>query len=48
MVTCLDVADTFIYRIQFSAREIDDTSGTHAIPLGPEGRTYKFTIFLKD
>ena len=48
MMTCLDVADTFIYRIQFSAREIDDTSGAHAIPLGPEGRAYQFTLSLAD
>jgi hypothetical protein len=47
-VTCLDVADTYIYRIQFSAREIDDTSGAHSIPLGPEGRAYKFTLSLAD
>jgi hypothetical protein len=48
MVTCLDVADTFIYRIQFTAREIDDTSGAHSIPLGPEGRAYQFTLSLAD
>jgi hypothetical protein len=48
MVTCLDVADTFIFRIQFSAREIDDTSGAHIIPLGPEGRAYQFTLSLAD
>lgn len=44
MVTCLDVADSYICRIQFSAREIDDTSGAHSIPLGAEGRTYAFTL----
>jgi hypothetical protein len=48
MVTCLDVADTFIFRIQFTAREIDDTSGAHSIPLSSEGRTYQFTLSLAD
>jgi hypothetical protein len=48
MVTCLDVADTYVYRIQFTAREIDDTSGAHSIPLGAEGRTYQFTLSLAD
>jgi hypothetical protein len=48
MVTCLDLMDTFIYRIQFTAREIDDTSGAHPIPLGSEGRAYRFTLSLAD
>lgn len=44
MVTCLDVADSFVFRIQFSGREIDDTAGSHAIPLTAEGRTYRFRV----
>lgn len=48
MVTCLDIAESYIFRIQFSAREIDDTSGAHSIHLGPEGRTYRFTLFMAD
>jgi hypothetical protein len=44
MVTCLDVADSFVFRIQFSGREIDDTAGSHAVPLTAEGRTYSFRV----
>ena len=44
MVTCFDVDDSYICRIQFSAREIDDTSGAHPILLDSEGRTYAFTL----
>lgn len=48
MITCLNVADSYIFRIQFSAREIDDTSGAHAIQLKPEGRTYRFSLSVAD
>jgi hypothetical protein len=48
MVTCLDIDDSYIFRVQFSAREIDDTSSSHVIKLGPEGRNYKFTITMAD
>ena len=48
MVTCLDVADSYIYRLQFTGREIDDTSGSHAIPLCQEGRAYRFTLTIAD
>jgi len=44
MVTLVDARDGYMFRIEFSAREIDDTSGSHSIVLGPEGRSYRFRL----
>lgn len=44
LLTLADTPDAYVFRIQFSGRELDDTSGPHPIPLGAHGRTYRFRV----
>jgi hypothetical protein len=44
LLTLADTPDAYVFRIQFSGRELDDTSGPHPIPLDSDGRTYRFRI----
>ena len=44
LLTLADTPDAYVFRIQFSGRELDDTSGPHPIPLDSDCRTYRFRI----
>jgi hypothetical protein len=44
LMTNARVMDSYFTRIQFTARELDDTSANRDISLGPEGRTFEISI----
>ncbi|NJD05695.1 MAG: glycoside hydrolase family 57 [Methylococcaceae bacterium] len=44
LLTLADTPDAYVFRLQFSGRELDDTSGPHPIRLDSFGRTYRFRI----
>jgi hypothetical protein len=44
LLTNTTVMDSYFTRIQFTARELDDTSADREINLGPEGRSFEISI----
>jgi hypothetical protein len=44
LMTNVGVMDSYFTRIQFTARELDDTSANRNINLGPEGRSFEISI----
>ncbi|EFK97393.1 alpha amylase domain-containing protein [sediment metagenome] len=44
LLTIVDIANSWFGRIAFSGREMDDTCSGKAIPIGPDGRAFRFAI----
>ena len=44
LMTNASVMESYFTRIQFTARELDDTSASREIVLGPEGRSFEISI----
>ena len=44
LLTNASVMESYFTRIQFTARELDDTSANREIVLGPEGRSFEISI----
>ena len=44
LLTNASVMESYFTRIQFTARELDDTSANCEIVLGPEGRSFEISI----